>query len=207
MTAKMNPLVIMTNALRRSWDEWVPVVLLSTVWLLAQVLVVPGPPATAVLFDMARRTRNGEYWAASDAWEAFRAFFWPAWKWALPNILIIGTAIYNISTFWNVPGGVWAGLRVLWFVGLLAWLGLNLFYWPFWLRASDRTLRNTYANCLRFWLFHPVTALVLFLVFLVAGLICLPFALPIVLGVVFWIALSAETAVGLSLERLENTQV
>ena len=78
--------------------------------------------------------------------------------------------------------------------------GLNLFYWPLWLAAEDKSIRNTYANCARFWLLHPVAALVLFAVCLVAALLLMPFALPIVLGVVFWIALVAETAVRQSLE-------
>lgn len=203
----MNPIAILTQALRRSWDEWISVILLSTVWLAAQVLVIPGPPATAMLFAMARRTHEGVYWSAADAWSAFRSLFWPAWKWALPNILIIGTALYNLSVFWNVPGGLWGVLRAVWFASLLLWLGLNLFYWPFWLRADDASLRTTYANCARFWLFHPGTAFVLYLVCLVVGLVCLPFALPIVLGVIFWIAMVAELAVRLSLERANNTPI
>lgn len=202
----MSPFSILTHALRRSWDEWISVILISALWLAAQVLVITGPPATAMLYAMARRTQDGEYWSAADAWGAFRAFFWPAWKWALPNILIIGTAAYNISTFWNVPGALWGALRVVWFVGLLVWLGLNLFYWPFWLRADDPSLRTTYANCARFWLFHPGTALILYLVCLIVGLASLPFALPIVLGIVFWIALVAETAVRRSLERAKNSR-
>lgn len=201
----MNPIAILTHALRRSWEEWISVILISTAWLAAQVLVVPGPPATAMLFAMARRTQDGEYWSGADAWGAFRACFWPAWKWAVPNILVIGLATYNLSTFWNVPGAFWNISRVVWFLGLLIWLGLNLFYWPFWLRASEPSMRTTYANCARFWLFHPGTAVVLYLVCLVVGLVCLPFALPIVLGIVFWIALVAEVAVRLSLERANQT--
>lgn len=200
----MNSFAILRHATRRAWDEWISVILISAMWLLAQVLVLPGPPATATLFAMARRTYTGEYWTAADAWTAFKEYFIPAWKWALPNILVIGTSLYNISTFWNLPGGLWGGLRIVWLLGLLAWLALNLFYWPFWLAAGDRTLRNTYANCLRFWLLHPGTALVIYLICLVVGVVCLPFALPIVLGIIFWIALVAETAVRRSLERISR---
>jgi uncharacterized membrane protein YesL len=205
----MNPFGIIAFALRRSWDEWISVILISALWLLAQVLVIPGPPATATLFAMARRTYDGEYWSAKDAWAAFKALFAPAWLWALPNIAVIGLALYNISTFWNLPGGVWGGLRVVWLVGLLVWLALNLFYWPFWLAAADQSLRNTYANCFRFWLLHPGPAFVLFLVCLIAGAVSLPFALPLVLGVMFLIALIAETAVRRSLEELntDRTQI
>jgi hypothetical protein len=197
----MNPPAILAFALRRWWDEYVSVLLISALWLPAQVLILPGPPTTAVVFAMARRTYDGDYWNPGDAWAAFKELFVPAWKWAIPNAIVVGLSLYNLSIFWNLPGGGWSGLRLVWLAGLLVWLGLNLFYWPFRLAAADKSMRNTYANCGRFWLLHPAQALALFLVCLVAGAVSLPFALPLVLGVVFWIALVAETAVRRSLEQ------
>ncbi len=142
----MSPLAILAAATRRTWDEWLSVIILSALWLPAQVLVIPGPPATAVLFALARATYDGTYWNAADAWAAFRALFWPAWRWALPNVVVVGLALYNVSTFWGVPGATWTGLRAVWLLALLVWLALNLFYWPFYLAAADRSWRNTYAN-------------------------------------------------------------
>lgn len=195
----MSPLAILSAATRRAWDEYMSVLVISAAWLLAQVLIIPGPPATAALFAMARATHDGMYWNAVDAWVAFRAQFWPAWRWGLPNLLVIIIGLYNISVFWNVPG-IWAGLRWLWLAALLVWLGLNLFYWPFYLAAADRSWRNTYANCARFWLLHPLTAAVLLAVALVVGVAAVSTLLPVVLGAVFWLALVAETAVRRSLE-------
>ena len=48
----MSPLSILTAATRRAWDDYMSVLLLSAAWLLAQVLVIPGPPATAALFTI-----------------------------------------------------------------------------------------------------------------------------------------------------------
>ena len=194
----MNPGSIVIAATRRAWDEYMSVLLLSAAWLLAQVLVIPGPPATAALFAMARAGYDGVFWSAADAWAAFRVNFWPAWRWGLPNLLVIGIGLYNVSVFWNVPG-VWAGLRWLWVVVLLVWLGLNLFYWPFYLAAADRSWRNTYANCARFWLLHPLTGVVLLAVAVVVGVAAVSTLLPVILGAVFWLALVAETAVRRSL--------
>jgi uncharacterized membrane protein YesL len=196
----MNPFSILAYALRRVWEEYISVLLISVFWLGAQILIIPGPPATAVLFAMARQTHDRLFWGAGDVWAAFKELFWPAWKWAIPNLIIIGLAAFNLSTFWNLPGTMWAVLRIVWFLGLMVWLGLNFFYWPFYHAAEDRTWPNTYKNCARFWLLHPLTAAALFLICLVIGLISLPFALPIVLGVVFIIALISETAVRRSLE-------
>lgn len=199
----MNPLPILAFALRRSWDEWISVVLISTLWLLAQVLIIPGPPATATLFAMARNTYDGVYWNAGNVWYDFKALFVPAWKWGLLNFAVVGVSLYNLSIFWNVPG-VWSVLRILWLSGLVIWLGLNLFFWPFRHAAEDKSLKNTYANCGRFWLLHPAAALALFVAVLPVAVLSLSFALPVVLGTVFWIALVAETAVRRSLGNIKH---
>lgn len=199
--ADMNPLGIMAFALRRTWDEYLSVLVLSAVWLLAQVLILPGPPMTAALFAMTRATRANDYWGAPDVWAAFKTHFWPAWRWGLPNLLFIGMALYNLSVYWNVPGGGWAALRVVWIVVLLVVVGLNLFYWPFLLAAEDRSLRNTYANCGRFWLLHPGTAAVLLAAAVVVGVAGVSTLLPVVLGAVFWLALAMQTAVDRSFAR------
>lgn len=196
----MNPFAVLAFALRRTWDEWISVILVSCLWLVAQVLIIPGPPATAALFSAARNTFEGIYWNAGNVWSDFREYFGAAWKWGALNVLVVGLTLFNLSTFWNVPG-VWSWLRWLWLAGLGAWLGLNLFYWPFWLAAADRSLRNTYANSGRFWLLHPAAAMVIFAVVLPLAAVSLPFALPVVLGVPFWIALVAETAVRRSLNE------
>jgi len=200
----MNTFAVLAAAFRRTWEEWLSVMVLSALWLLAQALVVPGPPATATLFAMARATHDGDYWGAADAWAAFRSLFWPAWRWALPTYLVVGLALYNLSVFWNVPGAAWNALRLVWLLALVAWLGLNLFFWPLYLSAADRSLRNTWANCARFWLLHPGTALALLLVSLVVGVASVSSLLPVVLGFVFWLALSAETAVRRSLALLDK---
>ncbi len=86
----MRPTSIVAAATRRAWDEYMSVLVISAAWLMAQVLVIPGPPATAMLFAMARATHDGVFWSTADALAAFRALFWPAWRWGLPNLLVIG---------------------------------------------------------------------------------------------------------------------
>ena len=199
---RISPTGVIAFAVRRMWDEYISVLLISAAWLPAQVLIVTGPPATAMLFAMTQKTHDGIYWSAADAWSAFRQLFVPAWKWAIPNLAFAGVALYNLTAFWSLPGGAWAALRLLWFLGLVGWLALNLYFWPFWLAAADKSFRNTYANCARFWLLHPPAALAVFVICLIIGLVSLPFALPIALGAVFLIAMISTTAVRRSLQTL-----
>lgn len=192
----MNPFLILVHSARQAWRNYYHTLLISALWLAAQLLIVTGPPATAVLFAMAQNTHEGAYWNAGNLWHAFRELFVPAWIWAMPNILVAaGLALGPVSDWWGRSGVALAGLRVAWVALAALWLGLNLFYWPSWLGAVEPSLRAGYVGSIRFWRQSPIIAFYVFLVTLLVAAVSLPFMLPFVLGVAFWIALVAETAV------------
>lgn len=191
----MNPFLILVHSARLAWRNYYHTLLISALWLAAQLLVITGPPATAVLFAMARHTEDGAYWNAGNLAHALRELFIPAWIWALPNLLILaGLALGPVSGWWEQSGLILAGLRVAWTALAAVWLGLNLYYWPSWLGSIEPSLRAGYAGSIRFWRQSPVVAFYIFLVTLLVAIVSLPFMLPFVLGVVFWIALAAEIA-------------
>jgi hypothetical protein len=162
----------------------------------AQLLIIPGPPMTAVLFAMARQTHDGYQWNITEVYHAFRELFVPGWLWALVNVPVVGLLAWLLfSAAWG-GGGVAAMLaRGVWLLLAVAWLGVNLYYWPAWLAAERPSVRSGYAGSLRFWRRYPVVGLYVLVVCGLVGFLCLPFAVPLVLGVAFWIALSAEMAV------------
>jgi hypothetical protein len=63
-------------------------------------------------------------------------------------------------------------------------------------------MRTCYANCGRFWLLHPGTAAVLLIVAVVVAITAVSWLLPVILGAVFWVAISAQTAVQRSLANV-----
>nr|MBP7592831.1 hypothetical protein [Chloroflexota bacterium] len=97
------------------------------------------------------------------------------------------------------PGAWWMVLRFIWLLVLTIWLGLNLVYWPFWLAQTDKSLRNTYANCGRFLLLNPLGGLGLTAVSALALFVSSLTILPFVLGSMAWVALVGVTAVQHSL--------
>lgn len=198
----MNPFSVVAFAVRRWWDEWLPALGLSVLWLVAVLMVVGGPPATALLFAMAQRSYEGAYWGPADMWAAFKRLFWPGWKWGLLNGLVLAVGAYNLYAYWDAPGLGWTALRILWFAVLAVWLGLNLFYWPFWLAQELPTMRATYANCGRFWLLHAPAAAVVALVCLAVAASGVAFMVTILLGSAYLVALIGETAVRRSLEMV-----
>ena len=73
---------VLFQATRRWWYEWTAVLPLALVWFVCQLLVLPGPPATAVLYALMRQSSDNQWWNGRDAWQATKTMFWPAWQWA-----------------------------------------------------------------------------------------------------------------------------
>ena len=72
----------LARAIALWWREFAFLLLLNFIWLLAQVTIVFGPPATAALAAIADRVADGELIDFRDFWEALRANFGAAWRWA-----------------------------------------------------------------------------------------------------------------------------
>ena len=203
----MNPLRLLGRATRFWWKDWISIFILSSIWLLLQLPVVTGPPATAMLYAMMAESRDGLYWGPAEAWGAFRRLFWPAWRWALVNLLVISVVAVNLLSYTAQAGNLWFVLRLLWIGGLSLWLLVNLFYWPFYLVQEDRRLRTTFANSARFLLLHPIAAFLLGIVCLLVLAISLLTILPVVLGTVGWVALVGVVAVQQSLAQARKEKV
>lgn len=195
----IHPFRVIGRSFRIWWDQWFILTLLNIGWFVAQLLLVTGPPATAVLYTMTRRTVDGDFWDQREVWAAFRRLFWPAWRWGVLNAVVIGVAAFNLLAYDPAAGGVWRLLRAVWIGGLVVWGSLNLFYWPFWLAQADKSMRTTYANCGRFLLLHvwPAPLLVAFCAALTVASVLT--TLPFTLALMVWLALLAETAVRQSL--------
>lgn len=198
----IRPFRIIGRSLRIWWDQWFILTILHIGWLVAQLLVVTGPPATAVLYAMTRRTVDGDFWDQRDVWAAFRRLFWPAWRWAGLNGVLIGVAAFNLLVYEGE--GAWRLLRGVWLAALVVWVSLNLFYWPFWLAQADKSIRTTYANCGRFLLLNvwqgPLLVAFCALLTAVSVLTTLPFSLALMV----WLALLGETAVRQSLSVIRE---
>ena len=195
----MNPLRVLGHASRLWWKEWIGMILLNILWVLLQAPIVTGPPATAVLYAIARKVYQDEVWELQDLWALLRQLFWPAWKWALPNLLILAVLVGNFYLYQDAAGMGWLALRLAWGTLLLLWFMLNLFYWPFWLAQTDKSLRTTYANSGRFLLRHGWAALVLAIVGGLVLTVSVWTAVPLSAGTVCWLVLVGETAVSRSL--------
>lgn len=195
----MNPFTNMGRAFRIWWREWVGIMFLNLLWLLLQLMIVPGPPATAVLFAICQRMVDDEPWDIRDLWPLFRQMFWPAWKWAIPNLILLLVLVANFYAYQDVQGAGWIALRLFWGFALAGWFILNLFYWPFWLAQEDRSLKTTYTNAGRLFVLQPLPVMVIAIVTVIVLTISASLVFLLAAGVMGWIALVAILTVQQSL--------
>lgn len=191
----MAPFRIMAHATRQWWYHFTTLILVSVVWTFLSILIVTLPLATAVLFAFSRRSYEGEYWDWQDVRNDFRQLFWPSLRWGMLNAAVIALGFFNLYFYRNAPGLGWQAMRSLWVIMLAVWLGLNLFFWPFWLAQDDKGLGLTLANCGRFWLLHPAVALICTLACSLILALSVYFVVPILLGTLPWVAFIALAAV------------
>jgi hypothetical protein len=195
----IKPFHILGHASRVLWRDWIGMVFLNILWVLFQIPIITGPPATAVLYAMAEHTYNHEPWKMQETWQLLRAMFWPAWRWALPNIIFAIVLLVNITTYWSSAGLGWMVIRLFWIFLLLLWFMLNLFYWPFWFAQEDKSLRTTYANCGRLLILNPWPALIIGIVCVAVLIFSVVTMLPLLIITVAWLTLVGVTAVQRSL--------
>jgi hypothetical protein len=202
----IRPFHVLGHAFRLLWRDWIGMMFLNILWVLFQIPIVTGPPATAVLYAMAERVNNGELWEIKETWQLLRVLFWPAWRWALPNTIIALVLIFNIAAYWSAAGLGWIILRLFWGLLLLFWIMLNLFYWPFWLAQEEKSLRTTYANCARFLILNFWPASIITFVCVVVVIISILTTLPMLVATGAWLTLVGATAVQRSLALQESME-
>jgi len=180
-------------------------VFLNLLWVLLLIPIVTGPPATAALYAIARRVYEEEVWDLQETWQYMRELFWPSWRWALPNLVILFVLAGNFFIYEAVEGVFWVVLRVVWALLLILWLMLNLYFWPFWLAQEDKSLRTTYANCARFLVLNPWPVLIVTFISMLFFVASVLLVIPLLVGAVSWLSLVGVTAVQRSLAQQKDS--
>ena len=203
----MNPIQILWQSIKLWWQHWVGILVLNVAWFLLQTLIVTGPPATAVSYAISKRIHDGETWDMQDLVQLFRELFLPAWKWALPNLLIGAVILGNFYAYREFIGPMWVALRLFWGVITVLWFMMNLFYWPFWLAQEDKSLKTTYQNAFRFFVMHSWTVLALTGVAAIMVVLSVLYILPLTIGGVVLVMVATVTAVSKSLQLTNHTKI
>ena len=178
-------LKILGLSFRDVWQELWTIFIVHLIFLLGNILILPGPPVTLALFFYGNKIAHGETANERDFLEAVRNYWKPAWRWGLINLLtigvltgdyyFIGTMAANLNQAYLIQG---------FYLTLMAgWVLLQLFALPFLFEQQQPSVLQALRNAAVFIRRNLVLVLVLaflLIVSLTAG--TLAFMLTFVFG-------------------------
>ncbi|HVU14138.1 MAG TPA: DUF624 domain-containing protein [Phototrophicaceae bacterium] len=195
---------LLKRSLRGWWNHLVHLTLLNIAWLVAQILVVTAPPATATLYVVANQVAQGELISARDVWITFRAMFIPAWKWAACNLIVLLVLASYLLWARTQTGAIFGFVGVLVLLGLILWVEMNLLYWPLWIAQEDTGLRTTFRNAFVIVIAAPLDSLLLFLASAVLIAVSALIVLPLIHFLMVWLALLGANVAQALIKRISN---
>lgn len=139
-------------AFRDIWQELWTILIVNLLFLLANILIVPGPPATLALFYYSNRIAHRETATERDFLQAIRSYWKPAWRWGLINFLVIGLLTgdyYLIERLIPDPDAA-ALIRGLYVTLMISWMLIQLFTPPFLFEQEQPSVRQALRNAVVF---------------------------------------------------------
>jgi uncharacterized membrane protein YesL len=181
-------------------DEIVLLMQMNAAWVVANLLIIPGPPATAAMMVVTNRIAHGELVSWRVAREAFRRYFWKAWGWGAINLVVVGMLVYNLSFYQKQVSGVtWTVVQVAWAAVLLIWGTVQFYWFPLLLEMPGNPLIPSLQNAAKMILLNPLFTLVLVVLTLLLVALGVGLVVPATLMLTSILALIANHA---TLDRL-----
>ena len=162
-------LKILGLSFKDTWQEFWTILIVHLLFLLGNILVIPGPPATLALFYYGNKIAHGETANERDFLNAIRNYWRPAWRWGFINLLVIGLLTGDTYLTGKLAGtsNTVHFVQGLYVTLLGGWLLLQLFTLPFLFEQKQplvlQALRNAAVFIQRNLIFVLVLALLLVL--------------------------------------------
>lgn len=159
----IDALRVIRSAVVDLWRHLALVAFCSLAWLFLSLLIIPGPPATLALFDMAERMASRQHLLEfRDYLRAVWAHFGVGWRWAAINIPVLAIFLIDIRA---IPRMFEASIAVpvQWFfiVALALWLVVNWYALAFLFQQKEMSVRLALRNGAVLLLQHPLFTLIL----------------------------------------------
>lgn len=154
---------IIRVALEDLWDNAFMVIFCSLVWLFLVMLIVPGPPATLVLFEIADRLVKKDHLLEfrdylRSVWRRFGA----GWRWGLVNLVVAVIVLVDIRTIPRMfPPSIAVPVQLAFYLALAVWIVVNLYALAFLFQQKEMQVRLALRNGSIMLLRHPLFSLVL----------------------------------------------
>jgi uncharacterized membrane protein YesL len=123
---------VLRAAFREMWEDVWTVAACNLIWLISQVLILPGPPATLALFYYGNQAARGEVVELKDFLRAMRQFWRTGWRWGIANYLLAGILIGDYLLTGRLSQSAAAQFVQGFYLAVLGlWLLLQLYTLPF----------------------------------------------------------------------------
>lgn len=158
-----NALQVLRASIVDIWEHLVLVMACSLTWLVLVVLIIPGPPATVALFEMAERLARREpllEWR--DYLRAVRARFGLGWRWAAIVAPVVAILLIDILAMPRIFSPTVAAPAQWFFIVTLAlWLVVNWYALALLFQQKALSMRLALRNGAVLLLQHPLFTFVL----------------------------------------------
>lgn len=158
-----NALQVLRASIVDLWEHLVLVMACSLTWLALVVLIIPGPPATVALFEMAERLARREpllEWR--DYLRAVRARFGLGWRWAAIVTPVVAILLIDILAMPRIFSPTVAAPAQWFFIVTLAlWLVVNWYALALLFQQKALSMRLALRNGAVLLLQHPLFTFVL----------------------------------------------
>lgn len=158
-----NALYVIRASIVDIWEHLVLVMACSLTWLVLVVLIIPGPPATVALFEMAERLARREpllEWR--DYLRAVRARFGLGWRWAAIVTPVVAILLIDILAMPRIFSPTVAAPAQWFFIVTLAlWLVVNWYALALLFQQKELSMRLALRNGAVLLLQHPLFTFVL----------------------------------------------
>jgi len=149
---------VLGRSLSDLWDNVYLAAFCSLTWLVAMLLIVPGPPATLALFAIATQIAARDHFVGfGDYLRGIGRYFAIGWRWGLVNLAVGLVIVVDIRTAPQLlPAAVAAPFQMVFYGSLALWIVVNWLALAFLFRQERPDLRQALRNGALLALRHPL---------------------------------------------------
>lgn len=164
------------RGLRHFWAQGWVYIWANVLWILLTIPIVTAPAAWAGLCHFSYHALREPTTSFSHFWRGFRLHWRGGIVVSLLGVALVVVTVVNLLGFNQATGLAALILRLLWWLILAAWFGIQLYAFPLLPAMTDPALIGGYRNAAVMFLRHPFYTLGLWL--FCAPILVLSFVLP-----------------------------
>lgn len=138
---------ILRQSFRLIWEDLWTTLVCNWLWLFANLLIIPGPPATLALIYYTNLLAHGETADLKDFWIGFRQSWKTGWKWGIINLGVLFILLGDLTLLRHADGRLLNQFTAGLYLALIAaWLLLQFFTLPLLLEQGTPILLTALKN-------------------------------------------------------------